>query len=218
METIELYTYCKSSAAYRVRIALNYKEIPYHPHYVSLLKNGGENYNPDYTDINPQAMVPTLKVATEIITQSMAILEYLEDTFSDPPLLPQSLLAKAAARSYAQMVVCDIHPLNNLRVLKYLEGPLQQDQNDRFSWYQHWIYEGFDAMERRLANNPLTKEYCVGSLPSVADVCLIPQVYNALRYDCEMARFPIIKRIYDHCLTLDAFKKAAPENQDDYIA
>ena len=216
METIALYTYCKSSAAYRIRIALHYKEIPYHAHYVSLINNGGENYSPEYTSMNPQAMVPTLKVAEETLTQSMAILEYLEETFSDPPLLPQSPIARATARSYAQMVACDIHPLNNLRVLQYLEDPLQQSQDNRTTWYQHWIYEGFDAMERRLTTNALTGDYCIGNHPSVADVCLIPQVYNALRYHCEMTRFPTIKRIYDHCLTLDAFKSAAPENQDDY--
>jgi maleylpyruvate isomerase len=218
MPAITLYTYCKSTAAYRVRIALNYKNIPYQSIYVHLLKNGGENYQAEYLNVNPQAMVPTLKVDDHFITQSMAILGYLEETYPTPELLSGSPITRADIRSYALLIACDIHPLNNLRILQYLETKLGQDSTAKMTWYKHWIAEGFAALETRLTDNPLTGECCIGNKPSLADLCLIPQVYNANRYECDMSPYPIIQRINDHCLEIDAFKHAAPENQEDFDA
>lgn len=218
MPTITLYTYCKSTAAYRVRIALNVKNIAYKPIYVHLLKDGGENYQAEYLNVNPQAMVPTLKVDDHIITQSMAILEYLEETYPTPDLLTNSPNSRADVRSYAQIIACDIHPLNNLRILQYLEKELRQDSTAKMAWYKRWIAEGFAALETRLADNPLTGECCVGDKPTLADLCLIPQVYNANRFECDMTPYPTIQRINDHCLEIEAFKRAAPENQEDFDA
>lgn len=201
-----------------MRIALNVKNIAYKPIYVHLLKDGGENYQAEYLNVNPQAMVPTLKVDDHIITQSMAILEYLEETYPTPDLLTNSPNSRADVRSYAQIIACDIHPLNNLRILQYLEKELRQDSTAKMAWYKRWIAEGFAALETRLADNPLTGECCVGDKPTLADLCLIPQVYNANRFECDMTPYPTIQRINDHCLEIEAFKRAAPENQEDFDA
>jgi maleylacetoacetate isomerase len=218
MEELTLYTYCKSSAAYRVRIALNLKGLTYHPVYISLVKEGGENFRPEYRSINPQAMVPVLQTGKHTLTQSTAIVEYLEQEFPDPPLLPDNAAARAHARSYAQMIACDIHPLNNLRVLDYLVRNFDADETAKLQWYQHWIHEGFDAIETKLANSSLTGRYCIGGTPTVADVFLVPQVYNAKRYQCKLDAYPNIRRINDNCLELEAFIDAAPEQQADFVA
>ena len=217
MEELTLYTYCKSSAAYRVRIALNLKGLTYHPVYISLIKDGGENYRPEYRAINPQAMVPTLQTGKHTLTQSTAIVEYLEQEFPEPPLLPDNPIARAQARGYAQMIACDIHPINNLRVLDYLVKHFDADEAAKLQWHQHWIYEGFDAIETKLAGSALTGRFCVGDTPTIADAFLAPQVYNANRYHCKLDAYPNIRRINDHCLELAAFIDAAPEQQADFV-
>lgn len=217
MESLELYTYCKSSAAYRVRIALNLKELVYTPHYVSLINDGGENYKPEYTQLNPQAMVPALKIGTRILTQSTAIIEWLEEHYPAPPLLPADDFSKAVSRSYAQVVACDIHPLNNLRVLDYIKVQFDQDEAAKRQWYQHWIHQGFSALETRLRSSSLTGNFCIGDSPSMADIFLVPQVYNANRYQCDMEKYPVIRSINENCLKMKEFINAAPENQQDYI-
>lgn len=217
MEELTLYTYCKSSAAYRVRIALNLKGLSYHPVYISLVKDGGENYRPEYRNINPQAMVPTLQTGPHTLTQSTAIVEFLEQQFPEPPLLPEDTISRAQARSYAQMVACDIHPLNNLRVLDYLAGHFGADETAKLQWYQHWIYQGFNAIEQKLASSTLTGTYSIGDTPTVADIFLVPQVYNAKRYQCELDAYSHINRINDNCMALEAFNLAAPEQQPDFV-
>lgn len=216
MEELTLYTYCKSSAAYRVRIALNLKGLSYHPVYISLVKDGGENYQPEYRKINPQAMVPALHAGNDTLTQSTAIIEFLEQTFPQPALLPDNPVARAQARRYAQMIACDIHPLNNLRVLDYLADHLGADESAKLHWYQHWIYQGFDAIEQTLAKSKWTGHYCVGDTPGIADIFLVPQVYNARRYQCNLDAYAHIRRITESCLALDAFRLAAPEQQADF--
>lgn len=216
MKKIILYTYCKSSAAYRARIALNLKNIPYKPVYINLLKDGGENYKAEYKQVNAQAMVPTLIADNHTLTQSIAIIEYLEETYPKPALLPEDHYARAQTRSYAQMVACDIHPLNNLRVLDYLRRNLETEEDKVMDWYRRWIDEGFQAIETRLADSNLTGDFCIGDSPTMGDVYLVPQVYNAYRYQCDMDNFPIIRRINENCLNLSAFKDAVPENQADF--
>ena len=217
MEKLELYTYCKSSAAYRVRIALNLKQLTYTPHYVSLIKDGGENYRPAYTAVNPQAMVPSLKTSEGVITQSTAIIEWLEEIFPAPPLLPDNALDRATARSYAQMIACDIHPLNNLRVLDYLKTRFNRDDADTNQWYHNWIHEGFTALEKRISSSGKHGKFCIGDTPSIADVFLVPQIYNANRYHCKMSNFPTLRAINENCLSLESFRLASPELQEDFI-
>jgi maleylacetoacetate isomerase len=222
MNNIELYTYCKSSAAYRVRIALNLKNISYESKFVSLVKDGGENYKQEYLNVNPQAMIPSLKINDEVLTQSTAIIEWLEENYSTPALLPQTSIQRAQARALSQIIACDIHPLNNLRVLDYIKHYFQSSEVATYeqakqTWYRHWISEGFKAIEVMLASNVETGAFCIDNTPSIADVYLIPQVYNALRFNCEVNDFPTIMGIYQHCVELDAFYRAAPEQQDDYI-
>ena len=215
-EKLTLYTYCKSSAAYRVRIALNLKKINYDPVYISLHKDKQEHYRQEYRQINPQAMVPALKVGPQILTQSTAIMEYLEENYPDIPLLPADVETRALARSYAQLIACDIHPLNNVRVLEYLRINLTSNEAQVMDWYRHWIQEGFEALESRLKTSKRVGEYCIGNTPGLADCYLVPQVYNAYRYHCEIESFPCIKSIYHNCLELEAFKEASPEQQADY--
>lgn len=221
MEKLELYSYCKSSAAYRVRIALNLKNVDYIFNYVSLTAQGGENFAPEYLDINPQAMVPSLKVDGNVLTQSSAIIEWLEENYPMPSLLPYTSMQRAQARSLAQIIACDIHPLNNLRVLDYIKGYFQQsvagvDAEAKHVWYQHWIQEGFDAFETILASSIETGDYCIGNTPTIADVYLVPQVFNAIRFNCDLDNFPTLMGIYHRCTKIDAFFRAAPEQQEDY--
>ena len=213
---LTLYTYCKSSAAYRVRIALNLKKLVYEPVYISLRKEKQEHYQPEYLQVNPQAMVPALTIGSQILTQSMAIIEYLEERYPDNPLLSADPETRALARSYAQLIACDIHPLNNVRVLEYLRDNLYTEEEKVMDWYKHWIQEGFQALESRLKTGKHSGQFCIGDSPGLADCYLVPQVYNAYRYHCEIENFSCIKSIYHNCLELEAFENASPEKQADY--
>lgn len=212
-----LYTYFRSSAAYRVRIALNLKGIAYDPRFVHLLKGGGEQYKAAYRALNPQGLVPTLVDNGMVLTQSLAIIEYLEDIHPEPPLLPPSAEDRAYVRSLAHLIACDIHPLNNLRVLNYLKNSLGADEEAARGWYRHWITEGFQALEAQLQRNRSNGRYCFGDHASLADICLIPQVYNAKRFNCDLTPYPTVDSIYRHCSALSAFRFAAPENQADSV-
>jgi maleylacetoacetate isomerase len=211
---MELYTYFRSSAAYRVRIILNLKGMDADYRYVHLVQDGGQQHAPDYVKLNPQELVPALREGDQVFTQSLAVCEYLEDEHPEVSVLPADAPGRARVRALAQVVACDIHPLNNLRVLKYLEDELRVDKDARIRWYRHWVEEGFRALET-LLDDPRTGRYCHGSYPTLADACLVPQVYNARRFGCDMDAFPIIKRIDAECLELDAFRRAAPEQQED---
>jgi maleylacetoacetate isomerase len=211
--SVILYSYFRSSAAFRVRIALNLKNIAYEIRPVHLLKNGGEQFNADYLALNPQGRVPTLVVENRVLTQSAAIIEYLEEVYPSPPLLPVHPSERAYVRSLAQIIACDIHPLNNLRVLNYLNDLLNDDSQQ--AWRSHWIQEGFSAVEQSLRQNDYQGLFCFGDTPGMADAFLIPQVFNALRIDYEMKNFPLITGIYEHCMRDAAFFKAAPVNQPD---
>lgn len=221
---MKLHTYFRSSAAYRVRIALNLKRIPYESVPVHLLRGGGEHLMPPYRAINPDALVPTLEDDDFRLGQSLAILEYLEETHPSPALLPAEPRARARVRELAAVIACDIHPVNNLRILRYLEQTLGVEASARTAWYQHWITLGFTALETRLAANqppesaPAAARFCIGATPSLADCCLIPQVFNAKRFGVDLAPFPHISAIAAHCDTLEAFRSAAPESQADAAA
>lgn len=208
----KLYGYFRSSAAYRVRIALNLKNIPHDDAFVRLAK--GEQFKA-FAALNPQKLVPVLEIDGALLTQSLAIIEYLEETKPEPPLLPKDALGRARVRALALQIACDIHPLNNLRVLKYLVGPLGASEDAKLAWYRHWIKEGIEAIESTLADDAATGTFCHGARPSLADVCLVPQVANARRFDCPLDSYLTVCRIEAACLALPAFDQARPENQPD---
>lgn len=212
---MELYTYFRSTAAYRVRIALNLKGIEADYRFVHLVRGGGEQHGEAYRKLNPQRLVPALVDGGAPLTQSLAIIEYLEETHPQPPLLPPDAAGRARVRALAQAVACDIHPLNNLRVLQYLEREVGIDQAGRDRWYRHWVATGFDAIETMLKSSAATGRYCHGDTPGLADACLVPQVFNARRYECDLAPYPTIVRIEQTCLELETFARAAPESQPD---
>ena len=207
---IKLYDYFRSTASYRVRIALNWKELPHELIEVHLVKEGGQQKKPDYLSQNPQGLVPALIDGDMTLTQSLAILEYLEEQYPTSSLLPENSTDKALVRSIAQIIACDIHPLNNLRVLKYLAETLEQTDETKTTWYHHWIQQGFDAIEALLAKHQSNPNFCIGEQVSIADVCLIPQIYNANRFECDLSAYPRIMNINNYCLTLPAFDKASP--------
>ena len=206
-----LYDYFRSSAAYRVRIALNLKGLSYERRFIHLRK--GEQRAPGYLQLNPQGFVPSLVVGDRHITQSLAIIEYLEERHPLPPLLPQGAEDRAFVRSIALAIACDIHPLNNLRVLKYLARPLEIDEPARDEWYRHWVREGFEAIEALLAAR--ADRYCLGDTPTLADVCLVPQVANANRLSVDLAPYPRIRAIDAKCREHPAFDAAEPSKQPD---
>ena len=213
---LTLYTYFRSSAAYRVRIALNLKGLQYASAPVHLVRDGGQQHQAAYLAKNPQGLVPALQLDEgTVLTQSLAILEYLEDTHPQPALLPPDAVGRARVRALAQAIACDIHPLNNLRVLKYLKRELHLSDAQKEAWYQHWIGSGLQAIETMLAASPATGAFCHGDTPSMADCCLVPQVYNAQRFHCPLGNYPNITRIAQHCNSLPAFQQAAPEMQAD---
>lgn len=211
-----LYSYYRSSAAFRVRIALNLKSLPYKLRPVHLLKNGGEQHAENYRQMNPQQLVPTLLSNGRPITQSLAIMEYLEELVPEPALLPKGAEARARVRQIALGVACDIHPIANLRVLQYLKKTLGADHDAILEWQRHWIGEGLAALEQTLANDPATGRFCHGDAPTLADTCLIPQLYNAkYRADMDLAPYPTLLRIEEAAYKLPAFVAARPENQPD---
>lgn len=215
-ETLKLYSYWRSSAAYRVRIALHLKQLDFETIAVHLVSNGGEQHAPDYHAINPQEVVPTLLHGDRVFRQSLAIIEYLEETFLDTvSVMPSTVRERARVRALAQIISSDVHPLNNLRVMQYLEHETRMPQVERERWTKHWIREGFRAFETLLVENLSTGTYCDGDSPTLADICLVPQVYNARRFGVEMQEFPTITRIEQQCLSLQAFDDARPENQPD---
>ena len=215
-ERLTLYSYWRSSAAYRVRIALNLKMLPYDQVPVHLVNNGGEQHDPGYHELKPQELVPVLIDGRRVVRQSMAIIEYLDEAYDGAiKLLPAMIRDRARVRALAQLIGCDVHPLNNLRVMQYLERELAVDAEQRQRWTQHWIREGLRAFEEMLAEHPSTGRYCEGDQPGLADACLIPQVYNAHRFRVDLTPYPTIARIEQACLALPAFDAARPENQPD---
>jgi maleylacetoacetate isomerase len=214
-EPLRLYSYWRSSAAYRVRIGLNLKGLPYEIVPVHLVRSGGEQHTPGYREINPQELVPVLCHGQRRMSQSLAILEYLDEVWPEPALLPATARERQRVRALAQLVACDIHPLNNLRVLQYFEREWNVPQPERDDWVRHWIATGFTALEALLAENPSTGDFCEGEFPTLADCCLVPQVYNARRFGVDLTPYPTIVRIEAACLALPAFQAAAPEQQPD---
>lgn len=212
---MQLYSYFRSSAAYRVRIALNLKQIAYETVPVHLMKDGGQQLSENYRQLNPTALVPTLVDGDVTIGQSLAILEYLEETHPEPALLPIEAKGRARVRAIAQFIACDIHPLDNLRVLKYLKHEMKVSEDDKNTWYKHWVEVGLTAVESMLAGHPDTGLYCHGDQPTFADLCLVPQVANARRFNCNLDAMPNVVRIDAACTELTAFQQAAPANQPD---
>jgi len=211
---LKLYSYWRSSACYRVRIALNLKGLPYEQAHVHLAND--EQHGGEFNAVNPQQLVPVLIDGERVIRQSQTIIEYLDESYDgEMKLLPATARARARVRAFAQMIACDIHPLNNLRVMQYLEREFNAPKLERESWTKHWIEEGFKALEALLTDNHATGVYCEGDEPSLADAFLIPQVYNARRAAVDLAPFPIIRRIEENCLKLTPFERARPENQPD---
>jgi len=209
---VRLYGYFRSSAAFRVRIALNLKGLAYEPRFVHLAR--GEHRQAEYGALNPQGLVPALEDGGKLLTQSLAIIEYLEEKHPSPPLLPKDLLGRARVRSLALLVACEIHPLNNLRALQYLVNELGHSEQDRDRWYQHWIHDGMAKLEGDLAGNRRGR-FCHGNTPTMADCCLVPQVFNAQRYKCDLSHAPTVMEIFDECMKLDAFQRAQPSRQPD---
>ena len=211
----KLYTYFRSSASYRVRIALNLKGLDYESVFVHL--PSGQHKDTDYLERNPQGLTPALETDDgEALTQSLAIIEYLDETHPEPPLLPADALGRARVRAMAQLVACEMHPLNNLRVLKYLKGPLGRDQAAVDAWYGHWVAEGFAALETMAAKFGAAEGYCYGDQVSLADLCLVPQMWNARRFDCDLAPYPRLVAIDARLNEIEAFTNAAPEAQPDF--
>jgi maleylacetoacetate isomerase len=209
---VKLHTYFRSSAAFRVRIALNLKQLFYEPVFVHLAK--GEHRKPEYAGRYPQGLLPTLVADGLELAQSLAIIEYLDETHPNPPLLPREPASRARVRSLALLVACEIHPLNNLRTLQYLKRQLGQNEEQVNAWYRHWIADGLAKFEADLTR---AKEgrFCQGDTPTMADCCLVPQIFNARRYDCELSAYPRTMRVFEECMKLEAFDRAQPAKQPD---
>ena len=214
---LKLHTYFRSSAAYRVRIALNLKGLPYEAVPVHLVKDGGQHLTEVYRRINPAATVPSLVDRDLALSQSLAIIEYLDEKYPAPALLPADALGRARVRALAQSIACEIHPLNNLRVLKYLVRELKVEEEAKNNWYRHWVREGLEAFERQLTQLPVST-YCHGDTPTLADCCLVPQIFNGQRFDVNFDRLPRTMAAFDACMALPAFQKAQPSACPDYEA
>lgn len=210
---MKLYNYFRSSASFRVRIALEIKGIDYQ--YLPVHLGRGEQQNSEHLNRSPSRLVPVLETDEgAVIGQSLAILEYLEEQFPEPALLPSDRLERARVRAVANLIACEIHPLNNLRILKYLESPLGLDAAARGAWYRHWVRDGFEALERDLSRSPL-KTFCHSDVPGLAECCLVPQVFNARRFDTDLAGLPRTMRIFDRCMELEPFRRAQPSECPD---
>jgi maleylacetoacetate isomerase len=211
---MKLYSYWRSSASYRVRIALNLKQLDYQLQPIHLLRDGGEQYGSFYSELNPQQRVPALELADgTLLTQSLAIIEYLDELCPEPALLPQDPQQRAWVRALAQLVACDIHPVNNLRVLRYLQGELGHSKPAIDCWYRYWLADGLSAFEAMVERTE--SQCCFGMAPTLADICLIPQLYNAHRYQLDMQPYPTLRRIERYCLSLEPFIQAHPQHQPD---
>ena len=204
---MKLYNYFRSSASFRVRIALQLKGLPYE--YISVHLAKGQHKLPEYSAIAADNLVPNLVIDGEHLSQSMAIIEYLDETHPEPALLPKEPLARARVRALAQSIACEIHPINNLRVLKYLSGTLGLSEDQKNTWYRHWVREGLEAFERQLAQGP-ESTFCHGNAPSLADCCLVPQIFNAKRFDVNLEGLPRTIGAFEACMKLEAFQKAQP--------
>ena len=211
---MKLYNYFRSSASYRVRIALNLKKLSFEYFSVHLSRGGGEQFSAEFRQLNPHSLLPVLEDGEHRITQSLAIIEYLDEVYPDPPLLPRGAAERARVRALAESVACEIHPLNNLRVLNYLSHELGVSSEAKTRWYQHWVELGLTALESQVANGP-RGSFCHGDEPGLADCCLIPQLFNARRFNCDLSRYPTLLAIEENCAVLGAFRDAAPERQVD---
>ncbi len=212
---MKLYSFFRSSAAFRTRIALNLKGLNYDQVPIHLRK--GDQRSERYLSLNPQGLVPALVLDNgAILTQSLSIIEYIDETHPNPPLLPGDSLGRARVRSLAEAIACDIHPIDNLRVLQYLSRQFGHKEPDIETWFNHWIALGFEGIEKTLASDGKAGKFCHGDTPGLADICLVPQVFNARRYPSfDLKPYPSIMRIFDHCMKLDAFDRAVPEKQPD---
>jgi len=209
---MELYNYFRSSASYRVRIALALKGLDYDYKPVHLAKN--EQFTESYAAVSAARLVPLLKDGAHLLTQSMAIIEYLDETHPQPPLLPPDAAGRARVRALALDIACEIHPLNNLRVLRYLVRDLKLGEEDKDRWYRHWVETGLETVERQLAASPGT--YCHGDTPTMADCMLVPQIFNAKRFNCRLDHVPNVTRVFGACMKLDAFERTRPEHCPDF--
>ena len=212
---LALYGYWRSTTTYRVRIALGLKELAWDNRPVHLVRDGGEQHADAYRSLNPQELVPALRHGDRVITQSLAIVEYLDEVYPDPPLLPTDPRGRARVRAIALAIACDVHPLGNLSVLQQLGDRFGADDAQRADWSRHWMARGFGAIEALLADNVATGAFCHGDTPTLADICLVPQLYNAARWQLPLDDYPTIRRIHAACQELDAFRLAAPELQPD---
>ena len=212
---MKLYTFFRSSASYRVRIALNLKGLAYEQAPIHLRRGGGEQLSAAYRAINPQALVPALEDDGKILTQSLAMIEYLEETHPKPPLLPVDPADRALVRSMAMIIACEVHPIQNLRVLNYVKKEYGQTDEQVNRWAQHWIDLGLAALEQMIDAGARRGRFCFGDIPTLADICLVPQLGNARRYGCELSKYPAILEIEKNCMALAAFAAAAPEKQPD---
>ena len=212
---MKLYSYFRSSASFRVRIALALKGLDYEYASVHLLQGGGQQFAAEFTAMNPAALVPVLDDDGIVLTQSLAIIEYLDETRPQPPLLPEDAAGRARVRALALAIACEIHPLNNLRVLGYLSKTLGVTEEQRNAWYCHWVETGLATLEAMLARDPRTGTCCHGDIPTLADVCLVPQIFNAQRFKARLDHVPTVMRIHEHCLTLPAFARSVPALQPD---
>jgi maleylacetoacetate isomerase len=210
--TLALYGYARSSAAFRLRIGLNLKGLG-HDTVVIDLRSGAQKA-PDYLALNPQGLVPLLRDGDEVLSQSLAILEYLEEIQPEPPFLPSAPVDRARVRALALAVACEIHPLNNLRVLNYLTGDLGQDEDTKLAWYRHWIAEGLGGLEA--LTRQTSGKFSHGDTPGLADICLVPQIFNARRFDCPLEDYPVLMRVFENCMALEAFDRAQPAKQPDF--
>jgi maleylacetoacetate isomerase len=209
----QLYTFFRSSTSFRLRIALAYKRLDYEPHYVSLPKM--EHRIPSYRDMNPQGLVPLLVEDGRFLIQSMAVIEYLDEIYPEPPLMPKDPIGRSYVRAVSQIIGCEIHPLNNVRVLKHLKAQFGADEAATNAWYEHWITEGLSGLEGYLAREGLSGDFCYGNTVTMADICLVPQIFNARRFNCSLDAYPKLLAITDRCMTLDAFRAAEPSTQGD---